>query len=231
MRLFTITRYMFVGLSLLRFSSAGKYMRRSNLVDDVIGFFENEEEFYEEEPIAERRVSSIELVDEDAIPSRDRPTLVNRQMAAAAGNPQVAAAVPVPSIQPQNLTTVQNNTLNNTSGQPSGYVGVAPDQTQQVNCTILSTGLSSNCWADLDLTSWLKNWTATHYCYPNEGFSTCFLRQNYFPGYDCSGIAANRCVPPQAFPWQDVYSFYVSYNIYCELPKSIARHENDNFQQ
>ena len=187
---------------------------------------------YEEEPMVDRRMLSIELIDEDVVEPGERPTLVDRQAPnAAAANPGIAGNIPLPTIQPQNLTTVQNNTLNNTSHQPSGYVGVGSDQTQQVNCTILSTGLSSDCWKDLDLTNWLNNWTSTHLCYPNEGFSTCFLRQNYFPGYDCSGIAANRCVPPQAFPWQDVYSFYVSYNIYCESSKDIRGATIDGVQR
>ena len=228
MRLRTTAKYFVVILALAIYASASKFLQRTNLVDDALGLAYGEEEPYEEELTLDKKSLLMDLVDDNATPLTDRPTLVSRQQAAVAADPGQGANIPMPSIQTQNLTTVQNNTLNNTSGQPSGYYGVAPGQTQQVNCTLLSTGLSNNCWEDLNLTDWLFNWSKNNFCYPNEGFATCFLRQNGFPGYDCSSIAVNRCVPPQAFPWQDVFSFYVSYNIYCKNFKGAPRYDADS---
>ena len=228
MRLRAASQYFFAVFVLFNLAYAGKFIRRSNLMDDVLGLANGEEEPYEEEPTLDRRALPMDLENENAAPLTDQPTLVRRQQDAVAADPGTGAAIPRPSIQVQNLTEVQNNTLNNTSGQPTGYYGVNPGQLIQVNCTLLNTGLSSDCWEKLNLTAWLNKWSADHRCFPNEGFATCFLRQNGFPAYDCSSIAVNRCVPPQAFPWQDVFSFYVSYNIYCKYSRDAPKHDNDN---
>ena len=96
--------------------------------------------------------------------------------------------------------------------QPGGVDG------DPIVCTNISTGRANRCWSELNLTQWVTDWTLTHACYQDEGFSTCFLRQNGFPGLDCSQIAPAACTAPQYSYSVNLVEnpkiFYVAYNIY-----------------
>ena len=83
-----------------------------------------------------------------------------------------------------------------------------------VNCNNLSTGLSNNCWAELDLTDWVIAWQQNTVCLDGEGFASCFLRQSAYPGLDCTTISLSSCPPPVVLTGMDPRNFYVSYNIY-----------------
>lgn len=88
----------------------------------------------------------------------------------------------------------------------------------QVVCTNITTRRANRCWNELNLTQWVTDWTKNHTCYEEEGFSTCFLRQNGFPGLDCSQISPDACTAPRYSYTVNLVKnpkvFYVAYNIY-----------------
>ena len=100
-----------------------------------------------------------------------------------------------------NLTAPPNPPTNATKGSANP------------SCTDLSTGLATRCFEELQLASYIINWTATHQCYPSEGFATCFFRHNIGDHNRCGTVAINACFAPQlANP--DPKAFYTAYNIY-----------------
>ena len=203
---------LYISLALFQAVAVGAGIVGSAL--DQEADFYNEEDPYEEEPLTEKRSIREDILDDGSRFTRRRPELVNRQQAApgAAG----AGAVPVAVPQPQNVTQTTNNTNNATSGSSPGYVGNSNGLASNlVNCSDVTSGRSNTCWAQLNLTGYVKDWTNSNVCYPGEGFSTCFLRKNGFPGLDCSGISVSSCVAPQSDAVNsDAKKFYVAYNIY-----------------
>ena len=84
-----------------------------------------------------------------------------------------------------------------------------------VNCTDLETGIATNCYAELDETSYLINWNTTirkETCSPSQLWSNCYLNSAYTNGtertitkqnisqHDCSTLngnsSSNGCPPP-----------------------------------
>ncbi|KAG8531389.1 uncharacterized protein KY384_003018 [Bacidia gigantensis] len=190
----------------------------STLEDDISGW--DEDAFYSEEPLVDKRVQTDELLDGSSQSlGRRQDTIGTGTTGNANANPVVAGALPVQSKQTQNVTGTTNSTpqTNTTSGTQPGYIGNAPNpNSDQVNCSDLVTGRSNDCWAQLRLTDYVNNWLENNQCYQGEGFSTCFLRQNHFPGLDCSVITPSSCPAIQSDAVnQDPRTFYVAYNIYA----------------
>ena len=148
--------------------------------------------------------------------------LVERQAGDAAGSSAGnSGAIPDTTTQTQNLTNTAGSTTspeNSTSSEVPGYITQATNGNNgMVNCSDITTGRANKCWEELGLTQWVQDWSDTHKCYEEEGFSTCYLRQNGFPGLDCSQIAVSSCVAPQGDELlQYPENFYVAYNIYGE---------------
>ena len=105
---------------------------------------------------------------------------------------------------------------NTTDGTIPGLLvpGGNPDS-DQVNCSDLVTGRKNDCWLELGLTEYLREWLADATCYEGEGFAGCFMRQNHFPGLDCTQITPNSCPAIQSDEVnKDPRTFYIAYNIY-----------------
>lgn len=156
-------------------------------------------------------------------------TLVERQSsdgADASGGTSLgdASGVQQAPAQTQNITSTTGateGTGNGTDTASPGYITQPGDVDEsQVVCTNITTGRANRCWAELSLTEWVENWSNdnSNKCYEYEGFSTCFLRQNGFPGLDCSQIAPGACDAPQNSLTVNLLTnpevFYVAYNLY-----------------
>ena len=132
-----------------------------------------------------------------------------------------AGGVPITNVPSQNLTggpttNTSGAAGNNTSGSVTGLIGTtdAPGQ-QYVNCSDITTGRANRCWAELNLTAYVNDWLSKAVCAAGEGFASCFLRQNGFPGLDCTHISGSACPAPQSDRiLDDPKRFYVAYNIY-----------------
>ena len=131
-------------------------------------------------------------------------SLVERQAGdgssgSTAGN---SGGVPGATTQTQNITNTagaNSNPGNGTNTQASGYIVQPTDSdSYYVNCSDITTGRANKCWDELQLTEFVQQWSNTHKCYEDEGFSTCYLRQNGFPSLDCSAIYPSACVAPQS---------------------------------
>ena len=105
---------------------------------------------------------------------------------------------------------------------------------EPVVCTDLNTGITSNCYATLNETSYLTNWNtslSSEICSPLEFWSTCYLNFAYTNGtttqvtsqnvsqHDCSSLngnsSMNGCPPPSinAKVWTP-QEYYAVFNIY-----------------
>ena len=127
--------------------------------------------------------------------------------------------------QPHQTNGLTNSTTAGTSGaagnNPNGTVpGFIPNtaggtNSQYVNCSDVTTGRANKCWAELNLTQYVQDWRSSAVCFQGEGFSSCYLRQNGFPGLDCHTISGAACTAPQSdAAIDDPKRFYVAYNIY-----------------
>ena len=137
------------------------------------------------------------------------------------GNAGQPGGVPVATPGKQNLTggpttNTSGAAGNNTSGTTPGLIGNGDNPNERfVNCSDITTGRANKCWFDLNLTQYVNDWLDNAICVPGEGFASCFLRQNGFPGLDCSQISVSACPAPQSDSIiTDPRRFYVAYNIY-----------------
>ena len=103
-------------------------------------------------------------------------------------------------------------------------------QPDTVDCETVTTGLSSSCWDQLNVNTWMQNWMVTTspnatngaaaQCKDNELWSTCFLRLGLeVTGRDCFKIGTNggnsTCPMPRlGYPPHDPHMFYGVWNIY-----------------
>lgn len=96
-----------------------------------------------------------------------------------------------------------------------------------VNCSDPSTGMANRCWEELKLDDYISNFSKNHTCLRGEDFAACFLRNEGFPGMDCSVISRSGCgktmwsssgsessVFSNYFP--TVEGYYVANNIFSE---------------
>lgn len=87
---------------------------------------------------------------------------------------------------------------------------------QAVNCTSLTSGISTACWDELDIPSYLAEWNrtvphcqitggdGTGCCHPQEPWTTCFLRLAYGnPDSDCTTLNLEQCSLNQISPDPD----------------------------
>ena len=163
--------------------------------------------------------------------------LVERQVPSASGNTAGTSGgiIQLPT-QPQNVTSTAGSTNgagNGSNTAAPGYISQPGDVEEvQVDCRNLTTGRANRCWAELDLSNWVQQWVSTNQCYESEGFSSCFLRSNGFPGLDCSQIAPGACTAPQYSVTVNLFAnpeiFYVAYNIYGKLTRDFRRIEADS---
>ena len=84
------------------------------------------------------------------------------------------------------------------------------------NCSDLSNGLFDDCWAELKIRSYLRDWINGTICGREEGFADCFLRQHGWPGLSCADVSEGSCPPIQGYSKMDVRPFYVAVNIQRE---------------
>ncbi|KAH7305196.1 hypothetical protein B0I35DRAFT_454380 [Stachybotrys elegans] len=96
------------------------------------------------------------------------------------------------------------------------------DRRQDVDCAPnSSTGLKAECWAALDMNTFITDWVATNCAAAdcaNLGFAQAFLQFNGFTGLTCDLITSSTC-PPFATNNPDEYEsqqhFYALWNIYA----------------
>lgn len=120
--------------------------------------------------------------------------------------------IPQTGEQTQNITSAAG--VNDTHIQ-SGVITNDNTTYPASDCRNLRTGRDNKCWEELRLTDWVRNWIATHQCYPEEPFARCFMRLEEFYALDCTGIKLDACTPPQGEGLGvKIEVFYVAYNIY-----------------
>lgn len=138
-------------------------------------------------------------------------------------------SVSTPGQQTQNATSTAGEG-NGTDPDPGVITNPAATPiSDEVNCTDVTTGRDNKCWGELKLTKWVEDWVDTNACYTSEGFASCFLRKEGFPGLDCTGIKIDTCTSPQGDNvLKEPEVFYVAYNIYgeylCPLKLKVERH-------
>ena len=133
---------------------------------------------------------------------------------------QIQNDVPQPGEQTQNITSAAG--VNDTHVQ-SGVITNDNTTYPESDCRNLRTGRDNKCWEELHLTDWVRNWIATHQCYPEEPFARCFMRLEEFYALDCTGIKLDACTPPQGESLGvQVEVFYVAFNIYGTTARRLA---------
>ena len=193
-----------------------------SVVDETTGSGLDEEGFYNEEPKVFKKNENAELVEEQSASFKSGTRILRRQNAASTGDQGGSlgenAGITQRPGQTQNYTEgpFVANVTNTSSGDVPFVVGPGTNPNDElVNCLDVSTGRSNRCWAQLNLTGYVKDWLNNHHCYEGEGFSTCYLRQNNFVERDCSAVSLSSCTSTsydQA--GSDPRKFYVAYNIY-----------------
>ena len=106
----------------------------------------------------------------------------------------------------------------NTTNPPTGTKKGLRNPGDKVDCSDIRAGRNNECWAQLDLTAYVKDWIVAHECKQGEAFATCYLRQNGFGSVDCTGLNPGSCPPPVTSGNSDVKNLYVAYNIYGKTP-------------
>ena len=134
----------------------------------------------------------------------------------------VLITIPTTPSQTQNITSTEG--AGNGTSPETGFIPNSPITDGGINCTNLLTGRDNKCWDQLNLTDWVENWLFTHWCHENEGFASCFLREEGFPGLDCTGIRPGSCIAPTSQDLLDKpHLFYVVYNIFCMFQSSTGQ--------
>ena len=94
-----------------------------------------------------------------------------------------------------------------------------------LNCSSLDTGTRSECFLELDIPGYIRNWVSTNECFPDEGFFSCYLRRNKKAGFDCDIIAAADSCPPPTSDNPEPKVYYTVYNIHGKLiPWQLSLH-------
>ena len=159
-----------------------------------------------------RRLGS-QPVQKQLVLDGDRKDLTRRQQDdLSSQTSQLHSPVQIPGQQTQNHTDASGA---NTTTIEAGVI--PPDNTTlpQTDCRTLRSGLDNKCWEELQLSTWITNWVATHSCYSNEPFSRCFLRTEGWPMLDCTGLKLVACVPPQIdLQGVTAEAYYVAWNIF-----------------
>ncbi|KAK6222072.1 hypothetical protein QIS74_04327 [Colletotrichum tabaci] len=94
---------------------------------------------------------------------------------------------------------------------------------REIDCSpSSSTGLKSECWAQLNVSSYITNWLAengTRADCDNLGFAQCFLAFNGYGGRTCDTFSRDTCEGFETMGSEATYSspqqFYTLWNIYA----------------
>ncbi|KAI4159517.1 MAG: hypothetical protein LQ342_006518 [Letrouitia transgressa] len=167
-------------------------------------------------PITDQSVSGFWAKVTQRLELHPREVLTPLKHYSRAENESLVIPNPVPLTGQQTQELNSTEILGNDTHQASGLITNNPETLSRVDCFDLSTGRDNKCWKELKLTEWVQEWWETHYCYADEGFAECFLRQEGFPSLDCTGIKPGACVAPMSDGLnRKPYLFYVVYNIYA----------------